>query len=112
MQINQIRSYALSLPETTEEPHFHYSSFRVKGRIFVTVPPDEKFVHVFVGDEQRDMALALHPEAVEPLTWGKKTVGVRISLAMAKPGFVQELVRGAWTRKAPKSLTGPGKAAV
>ncbi|MFT3763652.1 MAG: MmcQ/YjbR family DNA-binding protein [Pseudoxanthomonas sp.] len=104
MQIEQLRAYALSLPETTEEPHFHYASFRVKGKIFVTVPPGEKFAHVFVGDEQRDMAIVLHPEAVEPLTWGKKTVGVRISLTKAKPKFVQQLVRHAWERKAPKSL--------
>jgi len=105
MLIKQLRAYALSLPGTTEEPHFHCRSFRVKGKIFVTVPPDEKFAHVFVGDEQRDMALVLHPEAVEPLTWGKKTVGVRISLAKAKLGFVQGLVHGAWACKAPKSLT-------
>jgi hypothetical protein len=62
VQLKQLRTYALSLPETSEEPHFNYNSFRVKGKIFVTVPPDEEFVHVFVDDEQRDTALALYPE--------------------------------------------------
>jgi hypothetical protein len=108
MQITQLRSFALSLPGTSEEPHFHYSSFRVRGKIFVTVPPDGQFAHIFVGDEQRDRALALYPEVVENLMWGKKIVGVRVSLAKARVGFVQDLVRGAWTRKAPKSLAGPG----
>jgi hypothetical protein len=109
MQMEALRSYALSLPETTEEPHFHYASFRVKGKIFVTVPPDGEFVHVFVGDEQRDMAIAVHPDVVEALTWGQKTVGVRIAVAQADPDFVQELIRGAWTRKAPKSLVNSAK---
>ena len=102
MQLKQLRTYALSLPETSEEPHFNYNSFRVKGKIFVTVPPGEEFAHVFVGDEQRDMAVALYPEAVEPLSWGKKVVGVRVFLPKAKMGFVRGLVRSAWERKAPK----------
>jgi predicted DNA-binding protein (MmcQ/YjbR family) len=32
------REFALSLPGTSEEPHFDMSSFRVKGKIFATVP--------------------------------------------------------------------------
>ncbi|MFX6214006.1 MmcQ/YjbR family DNA-binding protein, partial [Acinetobacter baumannii] len=67
MRVEQLRAYALSLPATTEEPHFQYSSFRVKGRIFATVTPDQKFAHIFVDDEQRDRAVALHPDVVEPL---------------------------------------------
>jgi YjbR len=46
MNVAQVRRYALSLPDTTEEPHFEYSSFRVRGKIFVTVPPDEEHIHV------------------------------------------------------------------
>ena len=41
----------MSLEAVTEEPHHDYSSFRVRGKIFVTVPPDEEVVHVFVGEE-------------------------------------------------------------
>jgi len=111
LQLKQLRTYALSLPETTEEPHFDYSSFRVKGKIFVTVPPDDGFAHIFVSDEQRDLAVALRPEAVEPLWWGKKVVGVRVVLAKAKTGFVRELVHNAWARKAPKSLANSSTAA-
>lgn len=104
MKLEELRAYALSLPATSEEPHFNYGSFRVKGKIFVTVPPGETFVHIFVGDELRDKAVALYPRAIEPLTWGKKVVGVRVSLAKAKVGFVRELVHSAWARKAPKAF--------
>jgi hypothetical protein len=60
MKINTVRTYAMSLEAVTEEPHHNYSSFRVRGKIFVTMPPDEEFIHVFVGEEDRQSALALY----------------------------------------------------
>lgn len=104
MKIEQARRFALSLPEVTEEPHFRYSSFRVRGRIFATVPPEGDHLHVFVGDEAREIALEVHPEFVEKLRWGAKVVGVRVALARAKPKVVTDLLAQAWTRKAPKKL--------
>jgi hypothetical protein len=104
MKLAQVRRFALSLPETAEEPHFHYTSFRVRGRIFATAPPAGGHVHVFVGDIEREAALALYPEFVEKLFWGKKVAGIRVELAGAKPGAVNTLLRQAWSRKAPKSL--------
>ncbi len=48
MKLAEVRRFAVSLPEATEEPHFDLASFRVKGKIFATVPPEEKHLHVFV----------------------------------------------------------------
>lgn len=104
MKVARVRRFALSLPEATEEPHFDYASFRVRGKIFVTVPPDEAYIHVFVGDDEREQALALHPVFLEKLLWGGKVRGLRVRLATASPSVVDELVRKAWMRKAPKSL--------
>ena len=104
MKLAQVRKLALSLPEVTEEPHFQFSSFRVRGKIFVTVPPDGKHIHVFVGDQQREPALAMHPEYLSKLTWGGKVVGLRAELGPADAGVIGELVRHAWKAKAPKSL--------
>jgi len=103
-KVAQIRRYALSLPGTTEEPHFEYSSFRVCGKIFVTVPPDEKHIHVFVADEERERALAIHPKVLEKLVWGGRVRGLRVSLSRAPAGVVNDLIRAAWERKAPKRL--------
>lgn len=105
MKIALVRSYALSLPEVTEEPHFHYGSLRVKGKIFVTIPPGETHIHVFVTDHEREVALTLYPEFVEKLLWGGKVVGVRVALANAKAEVVNQLIRQAWIRKAPKRLS-------
>jgi hypothetical protein len=98
------RKYALSLPEAAEAPHFNYASFRVRGKIFATMPPDEAHLHVFVPDEDRDPAVELHPEAVEKLWWGKKVVGLRLTLVKAKPAMVRALLKKAWAAKAPKAL--------
>ena len=50
MRLAEARKFALSLPEATEEPHFEKSSFRVRGKIFATVPEDQKHLNVFVDD--------------------------------------------------------------
>jgi len=104
MRIDEVRRFALSLPEATEEPHFRLASFRVKGKIFATVTPDEKFLHVFVDADQRDRMLATEPQAYEKLWWGKQVAGLRVILAKASPGDVKGLLQSAWQRKAPKSL--------
>ena len=104
MDINGIRAQALSLPEVTEEPHFDYLSFRVRGKIFVTIPPDALHGHFFLAEEHREQVLAVHPGFAEKLEWGKKVVGVRVELAEADPLVVAELLRQAWRNKAPRKL--------
>lgn len=104
MQFSTVRNYALSLPETTEAPHFNYQSFRVRDKIFVTVPPGEEVIHIFPPEDQREQALALYPQFIEKLTWGSKVAGVRVTLAGAQPSIVKALILAAWQRKAPKRL--------
>ncbi len=94
----------MSLPEVTEQPHFDFRSFRVRGRIFVTVPPDQRHVHVFLPEEAREEGLALYPDVAEKLTWGRKVVGLRLALAPAPATAVKRLVRQAWASRAPKTL--------
>jgi hypothetical protein len=104
VKLADARRLALALPEATEAPHHGFTSFRVGGRIFATAPPSADALHVFVEAEQRDRALALAPEAIEALHWGGKVVGLRITLARAKPALVRELLTQAWRRRAPKRL--------
>jgi len=108
MRYADARRFVLSLPEVTEEPHFHYASYRVRGKIFVTVPPGQTHLHLFVADHDRESALALDPSFLEKLLWGGKVVGLRAELARARPAVVKDLVRRAWLIKAPKSLAVKG----
>jgi hypothetical protein len=102
MKMATVRKFAMSLPEVSEAPHHNYGSFRVSGKIFVTFPPGEEFIHVFVPDELRDEAVTVYSAFVENLHWGSKIVGVRICLAGADAAVVKRFVKDAWTYKAPK----------
>jgi hypothetical protein len=102
MKLATVRTHALSLDAVTEEPHHTYSSFRVRGRIFATVPPDGTHLHVFVGEQDREQALALHPDFVEKLFWGSKVLGVRVDLAKATPAVVKALVEKAYDTRVRK----------
>ncbi len=104
MKHSQVQKLALALPEATEEPHFNRTSFRVRGKIFATAIPAEHFLNVMVGDSTREPALGMYANCVEPLYWGKKTVGLRVNLLEATPAIVEELLQKAWAEKAPRSL--------
>ncbi len=104
VNVKEVRRLALALPQVSEEPHFHLSSFRVQGKIFATLAPDGSFLNVFVDDEQREVMVGVDPKAYEALWWGKKVVGLQVHLAAAKSRHVEQLLRSAWERKALKKF--------
>lgn len=104
MKMRDVRRLALSFAEVTEEPHFESSSFRIGGKIFATLPPDGAHLHVFVDEPQRGLMVAVDPDAYEALWWGKKVVGLRVKVSVARSGDVEELLHAAWKRRAPKRL--------
>jgi hypothetical protein len=108
MKLSQVRNQALALEAVTEEPHHDYSSFRVRGKIFITVPPEGEHVHVFIPGEKQDEAVALYPSFIEKLFWGSKALGVRVNLALASPAVVKNLVALAYETRVAKDA-GPKK---
>ncbi len=109
MKFETVRTAALALPETTEEPHHHFGSFRVRGKIFITVPPDNTHIHVFVSEQDRERALAAYPDFTEKLLWGGKVVGIRVTLATAPAAVVKVMVRQAYEHKATPVATRSSK---
>jgi hypothetical protein len=106
VRLDTARKFALSLPEATEEPHFDMSSFRVKGKIFCTVPTDGKRLHVYADADEARALVAEHPKAFEHITWGKRErpEWLRVYLAHAPTAIVKELLEDAWRAKAPKRV--------
>lgn len=104
MKLSDVRKLALALPEATEEPHHHRTSFRVRGKIFATADPAENFLNVMVGETEREPLLNIYSNCLEPLYWGKKLMGVRVNLLEATPDIVAELLKLAWSDKAPRAL--------
>jgi hypothetical protein len=106
IKLEEVRKVALSLPDTTEEPHHNFGSFRVRGKIFVTIPPGGELLHIFLPEEQRELALAMDPEFLEPVHWGSKVLGVRAKLPLARKATVLNLVRQAYAFKVERGPTG------
>ncbi len=104
MTADDVRGLALALPEVTEAPHHERTSFRVRGRIFATMPPDGASVNVLLDEE--DARAAAAEGGAELLRWGQKLAGVRVDLAGADAGMLAELLEDAWRRRAPKALVG------
>jgi uncharacterized protein YdhG (YjbR/CyaY superfamily) len=119
VKYEEAKRFALSLPGVTEEPHFGVPSFRVNKRILVTVPPGN-MLHVFVSDAERDMCLTVYAACTEQVLWGGKVVGIRVFLAKATRGTVEDLILRAWKHRAPgkavaaweTAAAGAGKKAV
>jgi hypothetical protein len=103
MTVGQVRKLALALPETVEQAHWGNPSFRVRGRIFATVP-DEGHLDVMIDPFDVDAVVRENPESCEELWWGKQLRGVRVSLRAAAPQMVQALLDAAWRRRAPKQF--------
>ena len=103
-EYQRARAFALSLPGVSEEPHHDMSSFRVNGKIFVTVPPGEAYLHVFVDEAETEASVAEDPTAFEPLIWGKRRRGLRVHLAAADDARLEELIEESWRRRAPARL--------
>ena len=103
MTLADVRRMAMGLRATTESPHHHYTSFRVRGRIYATAPVDGGLLHVFVDEEDRDRMAKIDPATYTILGWGRKVVGLKVVLATAQPEDVRALLHAAWQRKTGKA---------
>jgi len=99
-----VRKLALALPESTEQPHHDMTSFRVRGKIFATMPPEGGRLHVFLAGPEVVPYCAEFPGVVEELWWGKRLSGCRVLLRHADRALVREMLAESWRRKAPKGL--------
>jgi hypothetical protein len=98
--MRHVRELALSLPETTEQPHHDISSFRVRNKIFATVP-DDGHVRIFLLDHEVTAACAEAPDGCEPLYWGTKLRGIVVTVRSTPAPLIAELLAEAWHAKAP-----------
>ncbi len=94
---------ALALPGTTETAHHGMMSFRIRGKIFATVP-DRRHVRAMVDDEETRALAASDPGVYTEWYWGKRLACVQIELASVTPDALREVLTDAWRRKAPKRL--------
>ena len=100
-----LNEYAISLPEATQEPHFHKTSYRVKKKIFVTVDPKEDFFVVKLTEMQQSLfckwdETACHPT---PDKWGLQG-WTRVYFEKVEKDFLEDIVKTSYSNVAPKKL--------
>ena len=104
MSPDEFRAAALALPEVQENSHMDTPDFRVRNRIFATLPTDgAQGVIKLMPDEQAAL-LGSQPEVYgTPGGWGRHG-WTTVYLDAADAAEVRELLQEAWRAVAPKKL--------
>jgi hypothetical protein len=101
--LEDARRFALGLPEATAEAHHDMGSFRVRGKIFATIP-DDTHLRVMVDEDEIRAVTAANPRSCEEVYWGARLAAVSVDLRRVRNSLLEELLTDAWVRKAPRKL--------
>jgi hypothetical protein len=89
------RQLALALPDTVEQDHHGFPSFRVAGRIFATLPGPDR-LRAMLDEAGIRSAAATSPESCREFFWGRRLACVEVDLTRASERLVRELLADAW----------------
>lgn len=98
------RRLALAMTDTIEGAHMGHPDFRVRGRIFATLHPDNKFGMVKLPPEEQQRLVHEHPTMFTPENgaWGRQGC-TRVRLETVDEDTLGDAMTLAWqnTVKAP-----------
>lgn len=105
VSIDTFRKLALSFPETTEEPHFEKTSFRVKKKIFATYDGIKKITCLKLSEIDQNVFSSADKSIIFPVDnkWGNQGWTLIDMKKVHKNLFVDALTT-AYCEVAPKKL--------
>ncbi len=105
MTADEFRSLALGLPDAVESSHMDHPDFRVGGKIFATLGPEDDWGMVKLTPDQQASLVRGEPDVYRPAAgaWGAKGATI-ITLESAEWEGVRTVLRLAWRNTAPKRL--------
>ena len=105
MTADEFRSLALSFPEAVEDAHMGHPDFRVRGKIFATLGPDEDWGMVKLRADQQAAFVRAEPHVAQPASgaWGSRGATI-VRLRDANELTVRQALSAAWRNTAPKRL--------
>jgi hypothetical protein len=98
------RKMALRLPDSVEGPCYGTPGYRVRGKLFARLWEDGKTLVVGVDRDTREALLEANPRAFyltdhyRPYDW------MLVRLPAVTPRELEDMLRLAWSRRAPKRL--------
>jgi hypothetical protein len=105
MTAQEFRELALSLPEAAEDAHMGHPDFRVRGKIFATLGPDEAWGMAKLTPDQQALFVRSEPDVFQPVNgaWGRRGC-TYVRLEEATEPSVRHALVAAWRNVAPKRL--------
>jgi hypothetical protein len=99
------RCLALGFPGAVESAHMNHPDFRVGGKIFATLGPDETWGMVKLTAEQQGLFLRSEPDAFHPASgaWGRRGCTI-VQLDAVDESSARQALTAAWRNTAPKRL--------
>ncbi|CAN5162857.1 hypothetical protein BH11PSE2_BH11PSE2_07910 [soil metagenome] len=104
MNQSDVRALALGLPEAEELPHFDRASFRVRGKVFATLPPGGDLVVLKLTPEAKWELHENDSGAIVSLGAWDKGGWTQLAIGRIDPDKLSNLIRLAWRQVAPKRL--------
>lgn len=105
ISLETFRQMALSFPETTEEPHFEITSFRVKNKIFATYDAASNQACIKLSEIDQNVFSLVNREAIFPVPnkWGKQG-WTFVKLDLIENEIFADALTTAYCEIAPKKL--------
>ncbi|MEC4020844.1 MmcQ/YjbR family DNA-binding protein [Streptomyces sp. H27-D2] len=102
---DDVRRIALSLPETVERQAWNMPTFRVAGKMFITVPDDETSIAVKCPIHERHELIAAEPEKFWVPPHEANSAWVRVRLAeLEVEEELRDIIVDSWKQAAPPEL--------
>ena len=102
---DQVRQLALALPETTEQPHFDKTSFKVGKKIFATLNVPQQRATIKLSEKDQDLFTIYDPTIIYPVPnkWGKHG-WTNIDLTRVPDEMLHDALTAAYCEVAPPKL--------
>jgi hypothetical protein len=106
---DDIRRWAMALPEVEETSHFrfHIPVFKIRGRTFLGLGKDQTTAVLRISEQEANQAAAADPGSCQAVRRGdarRSFLGLQVELGRVPAERVQWLVIQAWREQAPKEL--------
>lgn len=97
MTAEEFRNLALSFPGAVESAHMNHPDFRIEGKIFATLGPDESWGMVKLTPEQQRSFIEKAPGVFNPCNgvWGQRGA-TSVCLASAKKAVLNAALDAAF----------------